>query len=144
METSIWLLLHSSKKAAEAILKFPNVEINNIDNKGLTVLFNYTEWRLMSKLLQYPNINVIVKDQCRHSAFFMFLRFVHGNNYKYTVRSQIFKMIKLFMSIPGSHKSRNNYGESIIHSIVVWNNSNLLSVILSENALLLTKVDIDG
>ena len=108
-----------SKKAAEAILKFPNVDINNIANKGLTVPFNYTEWRLMSKLLQYPNINVRVKDQCGHSAFFMFLRFVHGNNYKYKVRSRIFKVIRLFMSIPGSLKSRSNFGETVIHSIVV-------------------------
>ena len=66
-----------------------------------------------------------------------------GNNYKYTVGSQIFKVIKLLMSIPGSLKSRNNYGENIIHYIVVWNNPDLLLVILSENALLLTKVDID-
>jgi ankyrin repeat protein len=133
-----------SKEAAEAILKFPNVDINNIDNKGLTVLFNYTEWRLMSKLLQYPSINVRVKDRCGHSAFYMFLRFVHRNKYKYTMRSHIFKVIKLFMSIPGSLKSQNNLGETILHSIIGWNNPNLLSVILSENAILLTKVDLFG
>ena len=135
---------HSSKKAAETILKFPNVDINNIDNKGLTVLFNYKEWRLMSKLLQYPNINVRVKDHCGHSAFYLFLRFVHQKHYKYTMHSQIFKVIKLFMRIPGSLKSCNHSGETIIHSIVVWNNPDLLSVILSENAILLTKVDITG
>ena len=135
---------HSSKKAAEAILMFPNVDINNIDNKGLTVLFNYTEWRLMPKLLQYPGINVRVKDRCGNSAFYMFLRFVHHNHYKYTMRSQIFKVIKLFMSIPGSLKSPINFGKTIIHVIVVWNNPDLLSVILSEKALLLTKVDKDG
>lgn len=131
----------SSKKAAETILKFPNVDINNIDNEGLTVLFNYREWRLMSKLLQYPSINVRVKDQCGHSAFYMFLRFVHRNHYKYTMRSQIFNVIKLFMRIPGSLKSRNNLGETILHSIIGWNNPDLLSVILSEYAILLTKVD---
>ena len=135
---------HSSKKAAETILKFPNVDINNIDNKGLTVLFNYTEWRLMSKLLQYPSINVRVKDPCGHSAFYMFLRFVHRNHYKYTMHSQIFKVIKLFMRIPGSLKSRNDMSETIIHSIVRWNNPDLLSVILSEYAILLTKVDTCG
>ena len=53
-------------------------------------------------------------------------------------------VIKLLLSIPGSLKSRIIYGENIIHSIVVWNNPDLFSVILSENALLLTKVDIDG
>jgi ankyrin repeat protein len=135
---------HSSKKAAETILKFPNVDINNIDNKGLTVLFNYKEWRLMAKLLQYPNINVRVKDHCGHSAFYLFLRFVHQNHYKYTKHSQIFKVIKLFMRIPGSLKSRNNMGETIIHSIIGWSNPDLLSVILSEYAILLTKVDILG
>jgi len=122
-------------------LEFPNVDINNIDNKGLTVLFNYTEWRLMSKLLQYPGINVRVKDRCGDSAFYMFLRFVHRKKYKYTMRSHIFKVIKLFMSIPGSLQSRNNLGETILHSIIGWNNPNLLSVILSENATLLTIVD---
>ena len=135
---------HSSKKAAETILKFPNVDINNIDNKGLTVLFNYTEWRLMSKLLQYPSINVRVKDPCGHSAFYMFLRFVHRNHYKYTMHSQIFKVIKLFIRIPGSLKNRNYMSETIIHSIVRWNNPDLLSVILSEYAILLTKVDTCG
>ena len=117
---------HSSKKAAEALLKFPNVDINNIDDKGLTVLFNYTEWRLMPKLLQYPSINVRVKDRCGNSAFYMFIRFVHHNHYKYTMRSQIFKVIKLFMSIPGSLKSPINFGKTIIHVIVVWNNPDLL------------------
>ena len=133
-----------SKEVAEGILKFPNVDINNIDDKGLTVLFHYTEWRLMSKLLKYPSINVRVKDRCGQSAFYMFLRFVLRNNYKYTMRSQIFKVIKLFMSIPGTLKSRNSLGETILHSIIGWNNPDLLSVILSENAILLTKVDIGG
>lgn len=132
---------HSSKKAAETILNFPNVDINNIDNKGLTVLFNYTEWRLMSKLLQYPSINVRVKDPCGHSAFYMFLQFVHRKHYKYTTRSQIYNVIKLFMRIPGSLKSLNNKSETIIHSIIGWNNPDLLSVILSEYAILLTKKD---
>ena len=98
----------------------------------------------MPKLLQYPGINVRVKDRCGNSAFYMFLRFVHHNHYKYTMRSQIFKVIKLFMCIPGSLKSPINFGKTIIHVIVVWNNPDLLSVILSEKALLLTKVDKDG
>ena len=54
--------LNISYKAVDAILKFPGVNINNKDNLGFTALNCWNNWRLASKLLKYPGIDVLMKN----------------------------------------------------------------------------------
>lgn len=118
-------------KAVETILHFSDININNIDYKGLTALFCWTEWRIISKLLQYPGVDVTVKDKNGANAFFLFLSYVNRMQYKITKRSHVFKVVQMFMTCPGVLHLKNGNDQNILHLTVIWNNPHLLSLLLS-------------
>jgi ankyrin repeat protein len=131
----------TSLKAVDTILRFSDININNIDKKGVTALSSSaTEWRIISKLLQYPGVDATVTDSNGCSAFHLFLSFVDRMKYKNTKRSHVFGVVKMFMNCPGVLDLKNGNGQNILHVIVIWNNPHLLSALLScNNELLIIK-----
>ena len=68
---------YKHKKCVETILMFPGVNINRINIHGETAIFCRSGWEIISKLLQYPGIDVTVKDSDGNSPLYLFLQFVH-------------------------------------------------------------------
>lgn len=118
-------------KAVVTILHFTDINTNNVDYKGLTALFCSTEWRIISKLLQYPGVDVTVKDRNGNYAFILFLTHVNLMQYKNSKRSQVFKVVEMFMTFPGVLALKNGNDQNILHLIVTWKNLHLLSLLLS-------------
>jgi Ankyrin repeats (many copies) len=133
---------NKSNKAVDAILKFPGVNINNKDCDGDTALVTcWTEWRMASKLLKYPGIDVLVKHCMGQSIIYMFLQYVNERKYINTSRSQIFKVVMLYLRLPAALTWRGNIGENIVHCFVMWNNPELLKAMLLINHDLISKHD---
>lgn len=133
---------NKSNKAVDAILKFPGVNINNKDCDGDTALVTcWKEWRMASKLLKYPGIDVLVKHCWGQSIIYMFLQYVNDGKYINTSRSQIFKVVMLYLRLPAALTWRGNIGENIVHCFVMWNNPELLKAMLLINHDLISKHD---
>jgi hypothetical protein len=136
---------HESIKAVDAILKFPGVNINNKDNDGYTALvYCWPDWRIASILLKYPGIDILVKDRTGQSIIFLFLQYINTRGYINTHRSNIFKVVMLYLRLPSALLWRNSDEGNILHCIVSWNNVELLSAFLSITHDLMQKSDNSG
>ena len=133
---------NKSSKAVAAILKFPGVNINNEDYEGYTALANcWPEWRMASKLLKYPGIDILAKCRMGDSILFMFLQYVNNRKHINTSRSQIFKVVMLYLRLPDALAWKSNHGFNIVHHFVMWNNPELFKAMLLINHDLISKHD---
>jgi ankyrin repeat protein len=136
---------HESIQAVDAILKFPGVDINNKDDDGYTALvYCWPDWQMASILLKYPDIDILVKDRTGQSIIFLFLQHVNTRGYINTPRSNIFKVVMLYLRLPAALLWRRSDEGNILHCIVSWNNVELLSAVFSVPHELMSKSDVNG
>ena len=136
---------HESILAVDAILKFTGFNINNKDDDGYTALvYCWQDWQMASILLKYPGIDILVKDLTGQSIIFLFLQHVNTRGYINTARSNIFKVVMLYLRLPAALLWRNSDDGNILHCIVSWNNVELLSAFFSFTNDLMSESDVNS